>query len=227
MSSRVGSLATRAYYKLVFGRDVPFSGRLSKLIVSYERKNAGRDVPLSKDAWDQQYAAGSWEYMKSEAQLARYDVLAGYLRALGPSARILDVGAGEGLLEARLGADAYGSYLGVDLSENAVKRGMERLAGSTRARLVAADASSFASGARFDAVVFNEVLYYFDDPFAVIRHYEGQLSANGVFVASLYENSLRAATIARRIASTYPVSDETLTQNGRDRWRSLVFAPRR
>ena len=35
-----------------------------------------------------------------------------------------------------------------------------------------ADAAEYESDERFDVIVFNECLYYFDDPLALVRKYE-------------------------------------------------------
>lgn len=49
-----------------------------------------------------------------------------------------------------------------------------------------ADAAEYESDERFDVIVFNECLYYFDDPVALVRKYERLLRDDGVFIVSMY-----------------------------------------
>jgi 2-polyprenyl-3-methyl-5-hydroxy-6-metoxy-1,4-benzoquinol methylase len=58
-------------------------------------------------------------------------------------------------------------------------------------------AESFDSrGERFDSIVFNEMLYYADDPIGLLKRYAFLLREGGVILCSIYQkpgtNSLRS-----------------------------------
>lgn len=77
-----------------------------------------------------------------------------------PYRRILEVGCSEGVFT-RMLADTYpeAEITGVDISERALARAAERVAGG-RARLLAADILTFDPGERYDLVFCAETLYY-------------------------------------------------------------------
>src|SRR5581483_3607115 len=58
---------------------------------------------------------------------AHHQVVAGYAHALKPNARLLDVGCGEGTLNAALRRFGYRRYLGIDISPVAIAKA-QRLA---------------------------------------------------------------------------------------------------
>src|SRR2546423_12002448 len=108
--------------------------------------------------------------MRRLDELARYAVIAGYLRHLKPGGSVLDVGCGEGLLADHLRPFGYARYLGVDLSETAVRQAAGRV--DERTAFTAADAESYVPAGRWDAIVLNESVYYFRDPLGTVRRYE-------------------------------------------------------
>jgi 2-polyprenyl-3-methyl-5-hydroxy-6-metoxy-1,4-benzoquinol methylase len=159
--------------------------------------------------------------MRGLDELARYSVIAGYLHHLKPRGSVLDVGAGEGLLADHLRPFGYSRYLGVDLSESAVRQAAARANGQTS--FAAADAESYVPQGRWDAVVFNECVYYFRDPLGTVRRYEGFLEEGGVFVVSTFR-SRRADVIVRRLLARYRLLEETAVTNRKGTWVVRVLA---
>jgi amino acid adenylation domain-containing protein len=103
-----------------------------------------------------------------EAEMRAWaDATAARIRALG-GRRILEIGAGSGLLLMRL-IDGADSYVGTDLSGVALERIEAQLADSpdwrTRCTLVHAPAHDFAAlpPGPYDAIVLNSVCQYFPD----------------------------------------------------------------
>jgi SAM-dependent methyltransferase len=74
------------------------------------------------------------------------------------------------------------SLVGLDLADAAIRRAAERIS----ARTSRAPMAERESDERFDVIVFNECLYYFDDPVALVRKYERFLRDDGVFIVSMY-----------------------------------------
>src|SRR3954453_14901971 len=167
------------YYRFLFGRRFPFADRLAARVRAFEAATGRGDAPLSKEAWEEQYRQGGWEFMRRLDEVARYSLIAGYLHHLKPGGSVLDVGSGEGLLADHLRPYGYARYHGIDLSEAAIAQAASRA--GERTTFAAADAETYVPPGTFDAVVFNECVYYFNDPVGSVRRYEPCLEPGGCF----------------------------------------------
>jgi 2-polyprenyl-6-hydroxyphenyl methylase/3-demethylubiquinone-9 3-methyltransferase len=149
------------------------------------RKRRGRVLPGDDAASaDRRYAADGWESLRGLRELARYGVIAGYCAHLRARS-VLDVGCGEGLLAERLLRPPSETYVGVELSAVAVEVARAKgLPGDVR--FEAGRAETYAPTRRFDVVVFNELLYYFEAPEAVALRYAAWLEPNGAIVVSMH-----------------------------------------
>jgi SAM-dependent methyltransferase len=103
---------------------------------------------------------------------------------IGRGMHVLDIGSGAGdvaVLAARM-VGPSGCVLGIDRSEDAVKRASARAAeqGLDWCRFSVADAESFKSDQRFDAVVGRLVLMYLDDPARTLRSLARHLKPGGI-----------------------------------------------
>jgi len=210
------------YYRLLFGRRFPGSARLAARVQAWETATGRGDAPAAKEVWEAQYGSGGWELMRRLDELARYSVIAGYLHHLKPGGSVLDVGCGEGLLADHLRPFGYARYLGVDLSETAVRQAAGRV--DERTAFTAADAESYVPAGRWDAIVFNESVYYFRDPLGTVRRYEDFLAEGGLFVVSTFR-SRRADVIVRRLLERYRLLEETAVSNRKGTWVVRVLAP--
>jgi SAM-dependent methyltransferase len=223
--SRLGRLAFKPvyvlYYRLLFGRRFPFCDQLAERVHAWELATGRGDAPVAKEVWEAQYGGGGWEFMRGLDELARYSVIAGYLHHLKPGGSVLDVGAGEGLLADHLRPFGYSRYLGVDLSESAVRQAAGRADGRTS--FAVADAESYVPPQRWDAVVFNECVYYFRDPLGTVRGYESSLEEGGVFIVSTFR-SRRADIIVQRLLARYRLLEETAVTNRKGTWVVRVLA---
>jgi SAM-dependent methyltransferase len=212
------------YYTLLYGRRFPFAAKLAERVHAWELATGRGDAPAAKEVWEAQYGSGHWELMRGLDELARYSVIAGYLHHLAPGGSVLDVGCGEGLLADHLHPFGPSRYLGVDLSEAAIGQAAARTDAETS--FVAADAESYVPPGRWNAVVFNECVYYFRDPLGTVRRYEDFLEEGGVFVVSTFR-SRRADVIVRRLLEEYRCLEETAITNRKGTWVVRVLAPRR
>lgn len=214
------------YYKLLFGRRFPFSEKLAERVHAWERETGRGDAPAAKEVWEEQYEKGHWELMRRFDEVARYSVIAGYVHHLKPDGSVLDVGSGEGLLADHLRPFGYSRYLGADLSEAAIRQAAGRADGATT--FTAADAETWeppnALTDRWDAIVFNECVYYFKDPLATVRRYEQFLAEGGVFIVSTFR-SRRADVIVRRLLEVYRAIEETAISNRKGTWVIRVIRP--
>ena len=155
-------------------------------------------MPVSRDAWNDEYAKGRWNYLAHPQEIARYAVIASYVARHCPSFRLLDLGCGEGVLASYFSNDQMLHYTGLDLSEVALRK--IELPEDKRT-LICADVESFEfpDEAKFEAIVLNEVLYYPRRPMAVLERLTQHLSPGGVIVVSMWHspdpNSMHAQTV--------------------------------
>lgn len=211
-----------AYYRWFYGRSFAGAAGLDRQVRSFEQRAGRGDVPLSRRVWDEQYGRGEWDFLERSDELARYALIAGYVAKLAPGGRVLDVGSGDGLLLDHLAPHGYEHYTGVDLSEVAVERGRTRQRPATR--FEAADAESWQPDGSFDVVVFNECLYYFEQPEATTLAYLGHLAPGGVAIVSMFR-SPRTDAIARRLARLVPPAEEVELRHRKGAWRITVLRP--
>lgn len=136
--------------------------------------------------WEDEYRAGRWAYLKGLQEAARYGVVTAWLRqAMHPGA-LLDVGCGEAILVGHLDRARVARYVGVDISQAALE--LARLPPGW-GELVCARLEDYApsDGARFAALVFNEVLFFTDQPAAMLERYRAWLAPDGIAIVSMYQ----------------------------------------
>jgi len=212
--------ARAAYYLVGFDREFPGKTRVAAAVQHWEERQRGKDSPTPQADWDAQYAAGDWAYMGRLEQTSRYGAIVAYLTVLAPQGAVLDVGCGEGVLFQRLRRSGYGRYVGIDLSAVAIAaRAKDEDARTTFAQ---ADAERYQPAGLFDAIVFNESMYYFHEPLATLRRYMRALRPGGVAIVSLYTASLRARVITAQLRNHAHVISETTTHQDGKAWVCLV-----
>ncbi len=215
------SLLRALYYRFLFGRKGFLDARASDIVSAAERARHKGDVPASEDAWDSQYLSGDWAYLAGAGEAARYSVIVEYLRSLKPGGSILDVGCGEGILRERLRPYDYSRYVGIDISKVALAKASHMA--DERTVFVRADATMYTPTEAFDAIVFNETLYYLSEPAEVFRRYRRFLKPDGILVTSLYRGSIRANSIRRQLKARHAAVSETTRAAGPQSWTCTVF----
>jgi 2-polyprenyl-6-hydroxyphenyl methylase/3-demethylubiquinone-9 3-methyltransferase len=133
--------------------------------------------------WDQEYQDGRWNFLHKLREAPRYGAVAAYLMQAPRPFRLLDIGCGDGVLMQYVHPSLLSGYVGVDLAQAALDR-FEGLppGGVTRC----ADLATYEPEGKFDAILFNEVLFFTADPVAEMARYRKALTPNGVMIVSLY-----------------------------------------
>jgi trans-aconitate methyltransferase len=147
-------------------------------------------------------------------------VLAGYVKALNPGAAVLDVGCGDGIFRTHLEDAAFSRYVGIDFPE-AIARAAARA--DARTSFGASDMRTYVPDGKFGAIVFNESLYYVDDPIGELRRYSGFLEPDGVFLVSMHRKS-KSERIWADIAAHFTMLDRLMIAN-RTEWIVGAFRP--
>ncbi len=175
--------------------------------------------------FEEQFRTGEWAFLEGVAELSRYSIITGYCQWLEVKS-VLDVGCGQGVLAERLKPLDYAAYLGVDFSAEAVSAA-QAAHGDRRTRFVTGDAAVFQPDGRFDAIVFNECLYYLDDPAQVLADYARALATpNGRFIVSIHRTprNERVWPLIDKVAAV--VDAVTVTNQAGTAWIVKLMAPR-
>ena len=174
--------------------------------------------------WNREYKSGNWERLRQLDELAHHAVLAGYVRRLKPRGAVLDVGCGEGLFHEMLGADGYAQYLGIDFAEP-VRLASVRANANTRFEVF--DMNDFVTAEKFDAIVFDESIYYSRDVLAALRRYSSMLNTGGLLLISMHRTP-KTIAVWSSLDAEFEVIDAVVITNAHDvSWtvKALVPAP--
>src|SRR5260370_5405430 len=126
---------------------------------------------------DDEYACGRWDYLKNLEEMARYAVISGYCEYGGDVSSVLDLGCGSGVLRHWLRRLGKIEYVGGDLSKVAIETAKQEWTDGLT-DFIAMDIPTYVPDRKVDIILFNEVLYYFDQPADILRRVEGFLEQN-------------------------------------------------
>ncbi|KZL21009.1 dTDP-3-amino-3,4,6-trideoxy-alpha-D-glucopyranose [Pseudovibrio axinellae] len=168
----------------------------------------------TSEDWDHQCGEGRWHFLNDVKEAARYGILTAWLTHTAALRSVLDVGCGEAILYHHLKARGLGKYCGVDLSEAALSQTALK---QTKAQLQQCDLESFLPqvGANYSAIVFNEVLYFCEEPEGQLNRYAEFLEDNGVIVISMYSPARKGSGANRTIKRIWEETDI------KERWQVL------
>jgi len=167
-------------------------------------------IRVSDTFWEKRYSDGAWDRLRAVEELGRYSLIAGYARFFSEGGSVLDVGCGEGILYEKLCQGDCSRYLGIDISTVAIAKA--RVRDAERHRFLAARIEDFGTDEKFDVIIFNECLYYMEDPVGTLRHYEGFLAENGVFIVSMHSTA-KSMKIWKRVDGQYRIRDAVSVTN--------------
>ena len=140
---------------------------------------------------EKRYATGRWEYFRDITESYRYSIIRGCCEYYKPgSPTILDVGCGEGVLQERC---SYSRYVGIDMNSTAIGRAKARE--DSKTEFILSSARDYTpKDVVFDVIVFNESLYYIQNPIDVLQQYRSYLASEGIVIVCMFQTYL-----ARRI----------------------------
>lgn len=167
--------------------------------------------PISQATLDRLHKEGNWDSLDSIDESAHCAVIAGYVHYLFVSPTILDVGCGRARLLKLLNTTCLKSYLGIDLSVEAIRQA-ESLA-IEKAAFEVANLEEWNPTERFDAIIFNESLYYAQaHPANVLSRYAQALNKDGVMIVSMYRYG-NHRMLWKNIEKHFAAVDSTTVKN--------------
>lgn len=203
----LGLFLGAATYRLAFARDLGFLEQPYpwRGVLFHLRDLQNLFLGNARENWEATYAAGQWDFLGSVDQRPRHYAITGLMAdRFQTGARVLDVGCGHGALWELLRATPA-TYVGLDLSAEAVERCRKQFGWNTRCRFEQGAFEAFGGEERFDAVVLNEVLYYFPlgEAEAVVAKALGLLRPGGALIVSM-NNNPKAALVWSKLAALRP-----------------------
>lgn len=139
-------------------------------------------IEIKDNEWNEQYSDGVWDYLCQADEGARYSVILGYIRRYVPEGKVLDLGCGAGILWDYLTEQEKANYTGIDFSDEAIKLAKRK----SEKSFVVSNICEYKPNEKYDAIVFNEVLYYLPQPLSVVKRYFDYLKPGGIIVVSMF-----------------------------------------
>ena len=187
-----------------------------------------RPIEGGQELLDAEYANGMWDYLRGTTELSRFSIVMGYCHYFRPEGKILEIGCGEGILQERLCPTRYSRYIGLDISTEAIQRASQKQ--DEKTFFVREDAAVYVPDTRFDLIIFNECLEYFDAPLSILRRYETFLETDGLYIVSMFvgTDTVRTKRIWKNLEAIYRLEAEThvSTKKGYS-WLIKVLIPTR
>lgn len=172
-----------------------------------------------KCSWNYKYAIGKWDYMKNEKE--RYEKIIEFIKASTiKQPKILDLGCGYGALNSYLKEFDYSTILGVDLSFTAINRAKAQ--NFINSSFQVADLTQFNTNEPYDIIIFNEVLYYLENPKDLVSRFITNTDSDYLIV-SLYSNSISNDIISLLSNQYELVQNELVLQSDKISWHLYLF----
>jgi SAM-dependent methyltransferase len=143
-------------------------------------------TPIKKFFWDQEFSSGKWNFIDDTAS----DCVYSHLERFSANRSVLDLGCGPGNTANEL-APIYESYVGMDISEEALAKARQRTEKNGRAkknRFEQGDFLSYVPPQKFDVILFREAMYHvpLGKVKGILDRFSKYLTNDGVFIVRLY-----------------------------------------
>jgi cyclopropane fatty-acyl-phospholipid synthase-like methyltransferase len=186
---------------------------------------------IKKRLWDKEYHEDKWRFADRTEADCVYLPLERHAR----NGKILDLGCGSGNTCTELAYSSYSSYLGVDISDEALAKASERtkVAGrSSKNRFIQSDFLGFETSEKFDVILFRESMYHvpIEKIKSLLDKFSRYLVDDGVFIVRLFimrdgKVKFRPKKMVDIIANNFPVIEKN--QYGNTGAVVIVFRPRK
>jgi len=195
--------------------------KLRRLLYTFILSRYGFGNRVPKSIWEEQFGREDWHYLYSDAEKGHYLAIVNLLKKM-PSRKVLDVGCGQGVLYHYLKAAAEPlHYLGIDLSDHAIKKATATFPEANFKQL---DFDCQQLKGKFDVIIFNESLYYFNRPLSTIRKCISEnLNNGGYFIISMCDY-IGHEVIWQKLEQRYNfLSIEEIINLNQQKWKVGLF----
>jgi SAM-dependent methyltransferase len=155
---------------------------------------------VKKIVWNREFSGDKWNFIDDTSNDCVYQHLEKHVRG----GDILDLGCGPGNTANEIAENAYGTYIGVDISESGLAKGVKRTNKCGRAgknSFVCSDFLSYTPTREFDVILFRESMYHvpYGQVVGLLGKYSKHLKISGVFIVRLYLADNRTGMIKFRV----------------------------
>ncbi len=206
------------YLKMLVADSPALRSALVSVKGHYARSPEYVETGAAFDEYYQDVNTG-WAVMNSFADAGRYGALAEWIRRLAPRGAVLDIGAGNGLLAEALASHDV-DYLGVDIAAQTVAAVQARL-GRPNRRFVVGDATSYVPEHHYPLIIFNDMLYYLEQPVYHVQRLCAFLEPGGTIIVAMYLHWPQIRLL-HDLCSAFDVVEQTFIHNSAG--RSFVHA---
>jgi SAM-dependent methyltransferase len=158
--------------------------------------------------WNSEFARGRWDHLAETPG----DCVYGYVEKYADKGDILDLGCGSGNTGNELDYSAYRSYVGVDVSDVAIQKAIDRTALTGRRsknRYVRSDILTYSPEGTYRVILFRESLYYVPrgNIVGMLKRYRRYLGDCGVIIVRLCDRE-RYQGIHELVRTRFDVLEE-------------------
>jgi SAM-dependent methyltransferase len=156
---------------------------------------------LKRVLWNKEYSGDKWNF----ADNTLGDCVYPHLEKHAANGSILDLGCGSGNTANELAANAYQTYVGVDISEACLDKATKRsqqVGRGEKNHFASGDFLSYVPAQKFDVILFRESMYHIPmgKIASTVMHYAKYLKEGGVFIVRMGTRSADGEVKSRPIA---------------------------
>lgn len=157
---------------------------------------------LRTASFDQKYASGDWNFEADNSS-----ELAAVVEKYAAKGRILMLGCGTGSIATAMAPGSFESFVGVDLSHEAIARA--KLRESDQIRFEVCDIVSYRCSEEYNVILFSEALYYINPLYrdSLLKRCSQDLTRDGKIIVTIAQ-PLRYAGILRMIRRNFKVVED-------------------
>jgi SAM-dependent methyltransferase len=210
-------MAARSYYLTMtnFNMIANLFKRMRMIVNSRILKKWG-NTSKKESIWNDEFSSGQWDYLENTSD----DVVYRYLEKYSNMGSILDLGCGSGNTGNEMNPLTYGSYTGVDISNNAIQKALIRSKNNLRQDkndYACSDITTYRPEKEFNIILFRESIFYIpkSNIIKVLKRYSNYLHKNGVFIVRMcdrgkYESIVCLIEKNFNVLDRSPVSDKNI-----------------
>ncbi len=171
--------------------------------------------------WNTEFTGGQWDCLDNTSNDCVYSFIEKYAR----QGSILDLGCGSGSTGNELNAAVYNDYTGVDISDVAIGKAIQRTLENGRSgknRYLESDIFSYVPAQQFDIVLLRDSIYYIPPPKIkpMLNRYSNHLKTGGVFIARIYGWTGKSKQFVDVIKNNFEIVEERYS----DQPKAVVIA---